>query len=65
MSSLLRAGALAKLGKDAAARRALQPFPAGAAGLDRRQGRARITLQRQEDEERWLGALALAGLELE
>lgn len=62
---LLRAAALAKLGKDAAARRALHRFLEERPGWSVAKERARITLQRREDEERWLGALALAGLKLE
>lgn len=59
---LLRAATLAKLGKAGAARAALDRFLGDRPGWSVTKERARITLQRRQDEERWLGALTLAGL---
>ena len=60
---LLRAGTLARLGRPAEARAALGRFLLDRPGWSIAKEKARITLQRREDEDRWLGALALAGLD--
>lgn len=59
---LLRAGCLAKLGKPAEAQAALKRFLAYRPGWSLAKEKARITFQRPEDEARWLGAVAAAGL---
>lgn len=59
---LLRAGALAKLAKTEAAHEALERFLYDRPGWSVAKEQARITLRRPQDEERWLGALAQAGL---
>ncbi len=61
---LLRAAALAKLAKAEAAREALERFLNDRPGWSVAKEQARITLRRRQDEERWLGALAQAGLAL-
>jgi adenylate cyclase len=61
---LLRAATLAKLGDAAAAQAALKKFLDDRPGWSVAKERARITFRRRQDEERWLGALASAGLDL-
>ena len=61
---LLRAAALAMLAKAEAAREALERFLNDRPGWSVAKEQARITLRRRQDEERWLGALAQAGLAL-
>ncbi len=59
---LLRAGVLARLGRVGDAQAALARFLEFRPGWSLEKERARITFKNQQDEERWLGALAQAGL---